>query len=251
MKIAHVITRLIVGGAQENTIYTVEGLIKKGYKVDLISGPTKGPEGSLEKKIIEKKYPLIIIKELVREINPFYDIIAFFKLFFIFRKNKYDVVHTHSAKAGIIGRIAAKFANRKCLVIHTIHGLPFHPYQSKILNFLYIFLEKIAYYFTDHFICVGEIMREKSLQAGIGRKEDYTVIYSGFEIKPYIECAEKREILRQKYCIGKDEKLIGMIGRLFYLKGQNYLLEAFKEISSIHPEAKLVFVGDGILREEL
>ncbi|MCM8766757.1 MAG: glycosyltransferase family 4 protein [Candidatus Omnitrophica bacterium] len=251
MKIAHVITRLIVGGAQENTIFTVEGLIKKGYKVDLISGPTKGPEGSLEKKIIQKGIPLIIVKELVREINPFYDIVAFIKLFFIFKKNKYDIVHTHSAKAGILGRISAKLANPKSIVIHTIHGLPFHPYQNKLLNFIYIFAEKVAYPFTDHFICVGQIMKEKSLKAKIGKEEDYTVIYSGFEVEKYIESMKKRDILREKYGISKNEKVIGMIGRLFYLKGQNYLIEAFKEVSKRHPEAKLIFVGDGILRKEL
>ncbi len=251
MKIAHVITRLVVGGAQENTLFTVEGLIKKGYKVDLISGKTEGPEGSLENRVREKKIPLIIIKQLVRDINPVFDIIAFLKLFFIFKKNKYQIVHTHSAKAGIIGRISAKLANPKTIVIHTIHGLPFHPYQNKILNFIYILAEKIAYIFTDHFICVGNVMKEKSIKAGIGKEKDYTVIYSGFEIEPYLECARKREILREKYGIKKNEKIIGMIGRLFYLKGQNYLMEAFKDISQKFPEAKLLLVGDGILREEL
>lgn len=251
MKIAHVITRLIVGGAQENTIFTVEGLIKKGHKVDLITGLTKGPEGSLEDKVIKKNIPLIVIKELVREINPFYDAIAFIKLFFIFKKNRYDIVHTHSAKAGILGRISAKLANPKSIVIHTIHGLPFHPYQNKLLNYFYILAEKISYFFTDHFICVGEVMKEKSLKAGIGKENDYTVIYSGFKIEPYIESAKKRDTLRKKYGISENEKVIGMIGRLFYLKGQNYLIEAFKEISEKFPEAKLMFVGDGILRQQL
>lgn len=251
MKIAHVITRLIVGGAQENTIFTVEGLIKKGYKVDLISGPTKGPEGSLEDRVKEKGINLIIIKELVREINPFYDLIAFFKLLFIFRKNKYNIVHTHSAKAGILGRISAKIANPKSIVIHTVHGLPFHPYQNKILNFLYIFLEKIASFFTEHYICVGEIMKEKSLKAGIGKDFQYSVIYSGFELQPYFENIKKREILREKYGINENEKVIGMIGRLFYLKGQEYLIKAFKEIVREFPNTKLLLVGDGILKEKL
>ncbi|MCM8804841.1 MAG: glycosyltransferase, partial [Candidatus Omnitrophica bacterium] len=158
---------------------------------------------------------------------------------------------THSAKAGIIGRISAKIANPKSVVIHTIHGLPFHPYQNKILNFLYIFLEKIAYFFTDHFICVGQVMKEKSLQVGIGKEHDYTVIYSGFEIEPYFKYGENREYLREKYGIEKNEKVIGMIGRFFYLKGHNYLIRAFKEISKKFPETKLLLVGDGILRNQL
>ncbi len=251
MKICHVITRLIIGGAQENTIFTVEGLIKKGYQVELITGPTKGPEGSLEERIKEKNIPLIVIKELIREINPVYDIVAFLKLFFIFKRKKYDIVHTHSAKAGILGRISAKIANPKTIVIHTIHGLPFHPYQNKIINLFYILAEKIAYYFTDHFICVGETMKEKSLKAGIGKESDYTVIYSGFEIEPYIETSKKRKELREKYDIKQNEKVIGMIGRLFYLKGQEFLIKAFKEISKKFPNTKLLLVGDGILREKL
>jgi len=251
MKICHVITRLIIGGAQENTIFTVEGLIKKGYQVELITGPTKGPEGSLEERIKEKNIPLIVIKELIREINPVYDIVAFLKLFFIFKRKKYDIVHTHSAKAGILGRISAKIANPKTIVIHTIHGLPFHPYQNKIINLFYILAEKIAYYFTDHFICVGETMKEKSLKAGIGNESDYTVIYSGFEIEPYIETSKKRKELREKYDIKQNEKVIGMIGRLFYLKGQEFLIKAFKEISKKFPNTKLLLVGDGILREKL
>ncbi|MCD6407858.1 glycosyltransferase family 4 protein, partial [bacterium] len=251
MKIAHVITRLVIGGAQENTIFTVEGLIKKGYEVELISGPTEGPEGTLEEKIKEKNIPLIIIKELVRNINPVYDIIAFLKLFFLFKKKKYKVVHTHSAKAGILGRIAAKLACQKTIVIHTIHGLSFHDFQSKILNLIYVTAEKIASIFTDHFICVGEVMKEKSLKAGIGKEENYSVIYSGFEISPYIEADEKKEEIRRTLGIKENEKVIGMIGRLFYLKGQEYLLSAFADIVKEFPETKLIFVGDGILREKL
>ena len=144
MKICHVITRLIIGGAQENTIFTVEGLIKKGYQVELISGPTQGPEGSLVDYVKTKKIPLIVIKELVREINLIKDAIAFLKLLFLFRRKKYDIVHTHSAKAGILGRIAAKIANPETIVIHTIHGLPFHPYQSNLLNTFYIMIEKFT-----------------------------------------------------------------------------------------------------------
>jgi len=138
MKICHIITRLIVGGAQENTIFTVEGLVEKGYEVDLVSGPSTGPEGSLEKRILDKKIPLITVRELVRQIHPLYDILALVKLIRLFREKKYDVVHTHSAKAGILGRIAAKAAGRKTLVIHSVHGLSFHEYQSGLLNFFYI-----------------------------------------------------------------------------------------------------------------
>ncbi|MCM8830024.1 MAG: glycosyltransferase family 4 protein [Candidatus Omnitrophica bacterium] len=252
MKICHIITRLIVGGAQENTIFTVKGLVEKGHNVTLVIGPSTGPEGSLIPEIErDKRINLVVITELVREINPFLDIICFVKLFFFFRKNRYDIVHTHSAKAGILGRVAAKLARRKAVVIHTIHGPSFHPYQPSLQNFLYITVEKIASYFTDKFICVGELMKQCFLNAGIGKEEKYTVIYSGFDIKPYLEAEKEREKRRKNLGIKENEKVIGMIGRLFYLKGQEYLIQAFGEIIKEYPDIKLLLVGDGVLKKAL
>ncbi|MCL5408513.1 MAG: glycosyltransferase, partial [Candidatus Omnitrophica bacterium] len=120
MKIAHIITRMIIGGAQENTFYTITGLIDKGYKVTLISGPSIGPEGSLETHIKQKKIPFKKIRTLIREINPFFDIIAFFKIGSFLRKEHFDIVHTHSAKAGIIGRLSSKIFSPCSITIHTI-----------------------------------------------------------------------------------------------------------------------------------
>ncbi len=251
MKICHIITRLVIGGAQENTIFTVQGLKKKGYNVDLVSGKTKGPEGSLENEVRNKNINLIIIPQLIRNINPFYDIIAFIKIFKVLKKNKYDIIHTHSGKAGVLGRIAGKLSNRKTTVIHTIHGPSFYPNQKKFAYLFYKITEKIAGKFTDHFICVGEIMKERYLKNGIGKENQYSVIYSGFPITPYIEVQNKREYLRKKLGIDKDEKVIGMIGRLFPLKGQEYLLSSFSILSGDFPNIKLIFVGDGILKEKL
>ncbi|MCK5160640.1 MAG: glycosyltransferase, partial [Candidatus Aureabacteria bacterium] len=124
-KIAHIITRLIIGGAQENTFYTVEGLMKKGYDVTLITGPAVGPEGTLFVEAEKASVKIILIPSMKRAVNPFLDTIAFFKLLNIFKREKYDIVHTHSSKAGILARIAAKLAGVR-LVIHTIHGLPYH-----------------------------------------------------------------------------------------------------------------------------
>ncbi|MCX8082765.1 MAG: glycosyltransferase family 4 protein [bacterium] len=252
MKICHIITRLIVGGAQENTIFTVKGLVEKGHSVALVIGPDTGPEGSLIPEIErDRRIKLVIVKELIREINPVLDIICLIKLFIFFKKNRYDIVHTHSAKAGILGRIAAKIAHRSTVVIHTIHGPSFYDYQPFLQNFLYITAEKIASFFTDKFICVGEIMKERYLSAGIGNQSRYVVIYSGFDIKPYLEAEKSREESRRKLGIKENEKVIGMVGRLFYLKGQEYLIKAFADIVKEYPDVKLLLVGDGILRKQL
>jgi glycosyltransferase involved in cell wall biosynthesis len=252
MRICHVITRLIVGGAQENTIFTVKGLKEKGYVVDLVSGPTEGPEGSLEDQIKkESGLRLIVIKEMVREIHPFLDVLTFLKLYRLFRKSRYDVVHTHSAKAGVVGRLAAKFAYKRTVTIHTVHGLSFHDFQSHLLNGFYITAEKIAGFFTDRYICVGAVMKEKSLRAGIGREKQYSVVYSGFEVQPYLDAEEDRGSTRSSLGIRDNEKVFGMVGRLYHLKGQEYLMEAFASVVREYPETKLLIVGDGILRPEL
>ena len=252
MKICHIITRMVVGGAQENTIFTVKGLAEKRHNITLVAGPTKGPEGSLLHEIEkEEDIKWVIAKELTREINPALDTICLIKLIIFFRKNKFDIVHTHSAKAGVLGRIAAKIAGRKTKVIHTIHGPSFYEFQPAVQKFLYITAEKFASLFTDRFICVGEVMKQRYLDAKIGKESQYTVIYSGFDIQPYLEAGKDRDNKRREMGIKEEEKVIGMVGRLFYLKGQEYLIRAFSEIVEEYSSVKLLLVGDGILHKQL
>jgi hypothetical protein len=116
---------MIVGGAQENTLLTVIGHTEKGHDVTLITGPSPGPEGELLKQGKFSDFKLLEISSLVREINPIQDFKAYFELKKIFQENKYDVVHTHSSKAGIVARAAATAAGIK-FVVHTVHGQPFH-----------------------------------------------------------------------------------------------------------------------------
>ncbi|MCM8758414.1 MAG: glycosyltransferase family 4 protein [Candidatus Omnitrophica bacterium] len=249
MKIAHVITRMIVGGAQENTLATVIGLKNLGHEVILISGPSKGPEGTLEQNVKKAGIKFIVIPELIRNISPWHDTIAFFKLGLIFRQNRFDVIHTHSAKAGFLGRIAAKVFSRKSKVVHTLHGPSFYPYQPTITKFIYVLVEKIAGFFTDYFISVSEIILERYLKHGIGKKEKSCIIRSGFNVEQYQKAIETRKITRKGLGVSEKEILIGMIGRLFPLKGQEYLLRVFAKIAKDYPNAHLLLVGDGILRE--
>ena len=256
MRIGHLITRLIIGGAQENTIFTCQGLIDKGHSVDLITGPPLGPEGSLIPDAKRRGINLILIPELRREINPFFDLAAFLKISSIFRKKRYDIIHTHSAKAGILGRIAAKITSPKSKVVHTLHGLSFHNYQNFFLNLFYIEAERFAGLFTDKFITVGDVIKEKSLAAKVGKKEDYITIHSGFSVEDYNfsnlpQWGNYRLKIREKLGIKKEDLVIGNIGRLFPLKGQHYLIEALPEIKREVPKIKLLLVGEGILHQKL
>ena len=250
MKIAHVITRMIIGGAQENTLSTVVGLKNHGHKVCLISGYSKGPEGSMEQDIKKNDVDFIIVKELVRSISLWHDAIAFFKLGIIFRKNRYDIIHTHSAKAGFLGRIAARIFSKKSKVVHTLHGSSFHRYQPALIRYFYLLSEKIAGFCTDYFISVSSVILDRYIRAGIGKNKKSSVVRSGFQLKDYRKCQTLRKKIRELFNIGEDEISIGMIGRLFPLKGQEYLLRVFAKISDDYPDTHLILVGDGILRED-
>ena len=244
MKITHVITRLIVGGAQENTVATVLGLrAKPGVEVKLISGPTSGAEGSMESQFSNEPEMLSIVSELVRAVHPLKDFHALRKLEQIFRDENPDIVHTHSGKAGILGRLAAKRAGVP-LIIHTIHGPSFGNFQNELSNFIFRTAEKKAARATTHFIVVADAMKTQYLAAGIGRPEQYTKIFSGFPLAPFLSAKSDLE-LRKTLGIAPGDFVIGKIARLFKLKGHDDLFVVAPELVRRNPKIKFLLVGDG------
>lgn len=254
MKITHVITRLVVGGAQENTVATVLALRQKpGVVVNLISGPTTGPEGSLEneaRKIFsDAPQNFSVVPELVRLVHPLKDFLALRKLEKILREQKPDIVHTHSGKAGILGRLAARRAGVP-VIIHHIHGPSFGKFQGAFANLIFTAAEKHAGKVTDHFFCSAAAMTKLYLAAGIGKPEMFTRIFSGFNLQPYFNATNDLSLRKQ---LGLDDNhfVIGNVGRIFKLKGHADLVAAFAKIHRQIPRARLLFVGDGILRDEI
>jgi glycosyltransferase involved in cell wall biosynthesis len=250
MRVTHIITRLIVGGAQENTIATVLGLRQKpGVQIHLISGPTTGAEGSLESRFTDMPGLLCVVPELVRPVHPVKDFIALRKLEKILREEKPDLVHTHSGKAGILGRLAAKRAGVP-VVIHHIHGPSFGNFQSAVANFIFTAAEKYAARVTDHFFCSADAMTKLYLAAGIGKPSQFTRIFSGFNLEPFLNTTNDIALRKQ---LGLDENhfVIGKIARIFKLKGHADMLAAFVKILPQIPHARLVFIGDGSLRSEI
>lgn len=240
MRITHVITRLIVGGAQENTLSSVLGLREKpGLDVQLISGPAIGPEGSLQ--CLDPH--ALIIPHLIRPIHPYQDFLARRELESLFRRTKPDIVHTHSGKAGVLGRLAAARAGVPTIV-HTIHGPSFGPFQGAVPNFLFRTAERRAARVTSHFVTVADAMTEQYLAAGIGHREQYTKIFSGFNLTPYFS-AQTDRTLRAKLTIGPEDIVIGIIARLFKLKGHDDLFAVAPEVVRRNPRIKFLLVGDG------
>lgn len=257
MKIVHVITRLILGGAQENTIITCEQLARRGHDVTLITGPALGPEGQLFDRAKKGDYEIVVIDELRREINPLYDLAAYFKLRAALRKINPDVVHTHSAKAGILGRVAAwgmkKNSQGRPLVVHGVHGLSFHPYNKPLTNKLYIACERFAAKRTDAFITVADAMTEKSLAAGLGRADMYTTAYSAIDEENFLTQPGLQEIkdFRRKHGINEQAIVLVTIARLAELKGHEYIIESARRLAPRYENCIWLFVGDGRLAGEI
>jgi glycosyltransferase involved in cell wall biosynthesis len=247
VRVTHVITRLVVGGAQENTVATVLGLRQKsGVQVNLVSGPTTGPEGSLEPEFKKTSELLIVVPELVRSIHPLKDYAALRKLEKVFRKQKPDIVHTHSGKAGILGRLAAKRAGVP-IIIHTIHGPSFGNFQNSLSNFIFRTAERRAARVTGHFVVVADAMKNQYLEAGIGKPEQYTKIFSGFSLEPFLASKNDPD-LRRKLGIAPDDFVVGKIARLFKLKGHGDLFAVAPDLVRQNPKIKFLVVGDGELR---
>jgi len=249
-KVCHVITRLILGGAQENTLYTVELLQESGrYEATLVTGPALGPEGSLFERAGKGDFETIVIPQMRRAIHPARDFATYRALKKLFRRQRYDVVHTHSSKAGILGRLAARAAGVP-VVVHTIHGLPFHPYQPRLTYRIYVVLERMAARRSDKIISVADAMTDQAVAAGVAPRDKFTTIYSGMDLDPFLDADAKRDAVRARLGFGPGDLVVGKIARLFYLKGHEYVFEAFRRLAARFPTLKLMLVHDGILRGE-
>jgi glycosyltransferase involved in cell wall biosynthesis len=246
-----------LGGAQENTLITCKLLAERGHDVTLITGPALGPEGDLYDFAKNQKFKFIILNNLRRQINPLRDIPAYWKIKKLLKLIGPDIVHTHSAKAGILGRYAAyslkgKWGNNLPQVIHTIHGLAFHQYQSGMLNKFYIDVEKAAEKKTDFFITVADAMTTQTLAAGIGSPEKFVTAYSAIDEDDFLQPVpdEEKNQFRDKYAIQPDAIVLVTVARLFHLKGHEYIIESAKRLAAKFPNVTWLFVGDGILADE-
>jgi glycosyltransferase involved in cell wall biosynthesis len=248
MKILHIITRLIVGGAQENTLLTCEGLHRAGHDVTLLTGPSPGPEGTLMERAQASGYKVKVTPHLVRNPHPWHDWRAGAEIARICRQMQPDVVHTHSSKAGIIGRKAAARCDVP-VIVHTIHGLPFHPYQAGWINKLWIMLERRAAKRCHAIISVADAMTKQALAAGVGSPGMYSTIYSGMEVGPFVSPKFSRQEIRAELKIPSDRLVFGTIARLQPLKGHDDLLACAAKVIERVPAAHFLWIGDGVFRE--
>jgi len=247
LHIVHVITRLIIGGAQENTILTCEGLHARGRKVTLVSGPTTGPEGKLVERARAGGYAFIEIPELVRAVRPWTDLRARRRLAALYRDLRPDVVHTHSSKAGILGRLAAEDA-RVPHVVHTIHGMSFNRTQPALTRWLYALAERRVARHTHAIVTVADAMIEQSVAARVAPREKFLTVYSGMQTEWFDPARHDRGAVRAAWNVPAGAIVIGTIARLFRRKGYEQLLPIMQRAAEREPRLHFVWVGDGAQR---
>lgn len=249
MHVVHIITRLILGGAQENTLLTVEDQQRDyGDRVTLLAGPGLGPEGSLEDRARRQGIDLRIIPEFRRELHPARDWTSYRRLVQILAELRPQIVHTHASKAGILGRWAA--ARLGIPAVHTIHGASFHYGQSPLAYRLYRELERWTARHTARFISVAQAMTDQYVAAGIAPRDRFVTIYSGFDVEPFLHPTRPPHAVRAEFGLSADDVVIGKVGRLFHLKGHEYVIAAARAVIERCPQVRFLFVGDGILRGE-
>lgn len=271
MRILHISTRLILGGSQENTVLSCEGQARLGHEVHLAFGPIYGPEGSLLDRVRAFRGPdgrsieTHEVPDLVREVSPARDLRARQQLGALIRRLDPDIVHTHSSKAGILGRAAGwacrNEAGQRPGIVHTIHGPPFMPLEGgpaqrakiRAKNAMYAAAERFAARRCHFIVAVADAMTEQYLARLIGRREQYVTVRSGMETAPFLEPASgaTRDEARAQLGLSETDFVIGTVARLTEHKGHDDILSAMADELRSRPDWKLLWVGDGWWRDRL
>lgn len=248
VRILHVITRLDRGGSALSTLQTAAGLSPR-FRQRLVYGRTR-EFPRLDPELL-RHLDLVELPQLVREPAPVKDLVALVKLYRLIRGSRVDLVHTHTSKAGILGRLAARLAGVR-RVVHTPHGHYFvGGYAGRALTRLFVRLERWAARFTDRIVGLTEQEIRDHVARGIGRPEQFVVIPSGVALPAFEKTAGDARGLRAALGLPGSATVVGSVGRFEPVKGHHYLLEAVARLARRCPDLHVAFVGDGELLPEL
>ena len=249
IRVAHIITRLCRGGAQENTFQTVRLHNRERFEVDLIAGTNSGEEGSLEDEVSAAGIDILRAPNLMRDVALLKEFKALSELTRLLQEGNYDIVHTHTSKAGFLGRLVARRVGVP-IIVHTPHGNIFDGYFSRNKTKLFNSLERKAAQWTDRIIELTDGGIEEYLAQGIGRREQYTTIFSGIDTSGFVNLEEKRRSFRQELGIDENAILVGGVGRLERVKGFIYFVEAALRLTDLD-NVCFLHAGAGSLENEL
>lgn len=248
IKVLRIIARLNIGGPATHTILLTEGLDKTRFDSLLVCGSVSKNEGDMLYYAIEKNIKPYFIPELKRELDFIKDLVSFIRTYHIIKMEKPDIIHTHTAKAGVIGRLAGIIYNflnpkRKVKLIHTFHGHIFKGYFSKFKTRIFLFIERYLALFTSKIITVSKSIKDELISFGVSREDKIEIIPLGLELDKFLNIPER----------GEATLNIGIVGRLVPIKNHRLFLEAAAKIIADNPDIQMRFkvVGDGELRDDL
>lgn len=246
-KVLHLITRLITGGAQDNTLLTAELHDRDRYEVHVASGA----QGELIPRAQASSDAFHAIPHLFNPIAPGNDLRALVEIVALLRRERYDVLHTHSSKAGYLGRIAGKLTGVPCIV-HTIHGSPFHIGQPAWKRALYVNLERSAQPLADYILTLSEHDRREFIGNGIVSEHASRTVYTGMDPSRVVSASSvDRADTRRELGVPGGGAMIISVGRHDRQKAPDLLVRAFRQVLDVHPQTVLVMVGDGPIRQEV
>ena len=257
-KVLHIITRLDMGGSAQNTLLSCKELCGK-YEILLVHGLShESGMSDLEKQIVEdgvgqaqkNGVKVIALPTLVRSIRPIKDFRALLSIIWLLSKEKPDIVHTHSSKGGILGRLAAKIAGVPN-IIHTPHGHVFYGHFGTIASKIFLWAEKIFSRFTDRMVALTDGEKDDYINLSVCPPEKLFKIHSGVDVKKFMHANGNRVEKRRSLGLDQNEAVIGFVGWLLPIKGPDYLLKAMDYVWQGHPEASLVLVGKGVMDVDL
>lgn len=254
----HIITRLDWGGSARNTMLTVLGHDRSRFLPFVVAGQIGSwtAQGGLQateancQALDTAGVPWQRISTLTREIHPAKDLRTLWSLVRLFRRERPTIVHTHTSKAGILGRLAAWLAGVP-IVIHTPHGHVFYGHFGSFLSWVFVSLERIFARGTSKIITLTELEKRDHLQRSVGRDEQFQSVFSGIDVRLYREASERREKKLFRFGCSDDDTVVGSVGWLTPIKGHQYLVEAIAKLKPQHPTLQCLIIGSGPLQEEL
>jgi glycosyltransferase involved in cell wall biosynthesis len=247
--VCHVITKLELGGAQEVALYAVSHLDRSKFRPILVTGPG----GLLTDQA--KTLPGVdvhVLSSLARRVHVLADLVAFVELTRLFRRLQPTIVHTHSSKAGILGRWAAWYA-RVPVIIHTIHGYGITPAQPPLLRRILILLERMTGWITTHWIAVAQADIEKGIEWRLFDRRQVSIVRPGIDPHPFQTGIDEitRDALRIEFGVGPDEYLVGTVACLKPQKAPEDFVAVAKQVCEAIPNARFALIGDGDLRPKI
>jgi glycosyltransferase involved in cell wall biosynthesis len=246
-KVLHLVTRLDLGGAQQNTLFCVRNHDRERFDVELIAGA--GGELDDDARSIPDA-TVNLVSYLKHPIAPWSDLLAVLRLRSYFRTHEVDVVHTHSSKAGLLGRVAAFLAGVP-VVVHTAHGWSFNRTQTALRHRMFVTLERLSAPFADRLVMVAEGGRDEGLAQGIGRAGQYAIVRSGIDAAAFARPTRSRETVRRELGLEPEQLLVGTLACLKPQKGPLDFVRAAAAAHARCDRLRFVIAGDGELRDEV